>query len=68
MKIKFLVFHYNQVYNSLIKSKNKDVRKYSRRNDYDQVMALSEKRQDFIDKYFSEITESQKKVELIQSE
>ena len=57
MKTKFLVFHYNQVYNQLVKQKNKDVRKFSRRNDFNQILALNEKRQDFIDEYFGEKTE-----------
>jgi hypothetical protein len=42
------------VYKPLIKLKNKDVIKYSMRNDFDQVLALSEDHKLFIEEYFME--------------
>ena len=54
IKQKLLVSYYHNIFRPLNKQKNKDIKSFLKRNDFDQILTLHESREAFCKKYFIE--------------
>ena len=52
IKQKLLVSYYHNIFRPLNKQKNKDIKSFLKRNDFDQILTLHESREAFCNKYF----------------